>query len=743
MAGGRSITSARGFGGSVNLARGYPQQGYGTVDLAVVYRTEKVGTGYMATYSLTQSSNYSTPTSIANYGWRVPNVKQPLLADFQVSQVMQQGNVTFIMTPYYEAFGAYIRTSGGTYWEFTWDMYLTIYSEETVGLSANLRQCGIGTYKPTASSSSSPSFTPCTLCASGTFTSSEGSTSCGACASGTICPLGASHATPQSDLGDGDNGYSFEVENMVDSFDSALMDSVFRISNECLVDSFLFWAIILAALAIGLMIFISLFLRHLRKKKAQQEVIEEQEFMEAAAVVPEKAPAIVIMTQEDASAGGNANREDDYCAPNSTASNATASTSNTAFHSPAVPVAGQDDTHSNSVGKEITLSGKMDEENAHEFQDAPGVAIGGMQMADGDDASDAPSDQSVYVWTSSRFVRLVIKLKRFLVYMDMITEGEGYVGGLLTWVFWYFLLAAFIFAGLFVNQYPKDSSDGVVFSCLRYKNSKLSSNLYTHAVPLSGPIEALYGELKGQSNTLTVTVRNVADECSDVQALVLKSPTLSEAISFTCTYQNASASMVLVVDNLTDLAQDFQFSLANVPYVGIVTVNAKATASGEVEGKDNGNEYKVQASAFEFSRTFYTTSERVLARQLMIAGQIMMVVRQTDPMEDGGVVDFKGVWIPSFEESREGQSLYISPTQFLTNTDRTSVITLSLSRSPLYLQNVESPASRPGTLVLSIILFTTSIYDIFGLFVLIVTLLWPHLGRAIRYRCGLRKDKMS
>ncbi|CAF1544380.1 unnamed protein product, partial [Didymodactylos carnosus] len=114
--------------------------------------------------------------------------------------------------------------------------------------------CIVGTYKNVSN------IHPCSLCPTATKNPGNSSTSCSSCAANTFCPLGSSSDIDLSSLNAVIQALAYPESPELTGFDDILLVNVFGIGTtaHCVVVSPLFWAIIVAILALIVMITIAL-----------------------------------------------------------------------------------------------------------------------------------------------------------------------------------------------------------------------------------------------------------------------------------------------------------------------------------------------------------------------------------------------------------------------------------------------------------------------------------------------------
>lgn len=355
-----------------------------------------------------------------------------------------------------------------------------------------------------------------------------------------------------------------------------------------------------------------------------------------------------------------------------------------------------------------------------------------------DDGDDAGSDASVYnAPTTSPFDRFIIKLRRFFKDIDLICEGETVIGGSMSISFVYFCLWSFVFGGLFLQQYPFSSpSSGMTLSCNYWQNSQLTQSMLPTALPFPDPVAVLYSDIVVQPAAVTflLLAADVLD-CSGVTVSTVKSSSQTTLVPFTCSFDNSSSTLAVTIPDVKDLTQNFQVQVSEMTYVAGIVIQVSGPAmplrtlnSGSGPASQS---YTIQAQPMKFSLPYYpsttsATEDLLFGRTVVLTADLVMVARSTDSLDVNGVTGVTGIVVPEPDQTKNSLELYISQQDYLMDESKSFKVSLQLSRSKYWVMNAETPLSRAAGVALSVMIFTTTIYDLYGICFLVGRMIGRH-----------------
>ena len=310
--------------------------------------------------------------------------------------------------------------------------------------------------------------------------------------------------------------------------------------------------------------------------------------------------------------------------------------------------------------------------------------------------------------------RKIRRLTKFIFKRtDLVKEGEHWIGGLMSFVLIVFIIMGIWFSTMFIAQYPMETAANPGFACETTYNAKFASSMQSVALPPDEEAAPMYDMLSEQALTLGVDVLNTNVSCDDASAAVVTSVTT--ALPFTC--QSTAAGTISLSATLPDHSTTVQFTLKGAQLVGGLRLSI-AGAAGSSD-KD-GNTYQLrQVSA---SQALYIV-EQTLQKEVALPISLTKVINVTDPLSSGGAKAVSGLWIPVFPTPSD--SMFMSQQSYLTSSSTPFLLTLSLSETPFWVYNQQSPIARSSEAAFKTLLYIIMLLEVFGLAFLVFKLAQP------------------
>ncbi|CAF4658715.1 unnamed protein product [Rotaria sp. Silwood1] len=158
------------------------------------------------------------------------------------------------------------------------------------------------------------------------------------------------------------------------------------------------------------------------------------------------------------------------------------------------------------------------------------------------------------------------QIKRFFVHIDLVGEGELWIGGIVSFAILFLCISAYVFSGAYYRRYPIENSSGnLAFGCHpTLTNAQFSSGLMSLMIPPNDDELPIFELLDTQSFTLNIDFVNTLFACTDVSVTQIKDKKLPMPIS-SCTESNGSLSLSVL---LPSHGIHLQFLLVGINTIG-------------------------------------------------------------------------------------------------------------------------------------------------------------------------------
>ncbi|CAF4552186.1 unnamed protein product [Rotaria socialis] len=308
--------------------------------------------------------------------------------------------------------------------------------------------------------------------------------------------------------------------------------------------------------------------------------------------------------------------------------------------------------------------------------------------------------------------------------IDMIREGELWMGGLASLSLMVLLCFAYAFSNAYLKQYPIETSSDSYFACDRsIRNAKFQTSLYSLAIPGADAEEEMFHILDGQEFTLNVDFINTLINCDVVSLKTLLGTTWSTFRWSTCDNINStlSLSILLPVEHTS-----IEITLADVGIISALRIG--------LSGQKNEKEFYYLRELNSFQS--FSKNGSILAHALPLAVSVTKVINVTVPMQ-GEKSNYTGIYILTYWDDLN--NLFLSQDQYVKLTSTKTVLTVVITETPYYVKNVQQPIVRQAQLIFHNILFTVVCFEIFGLifimYKLIIEPLYHLIYRIFSSRC--------
>ncbi|UJR16646.1 hypothetical protein I4U23_003546 [Adineta vaga] len=314
--------------------------------------------------------------------------------------------------------------------------------------------------------------------------------------------------------------------------------------------------------------------------------------------------------------------------------------------------------------------------------------------------------------------------------MDLIGEGELWIGGLTSAAIIVLIISAYSFSNSYLHQYPIEQvTRNSSFACdVTLRNAKFSTSTQKrwdsrHTTKES---QSMFDLLNAQPFTLNIDLVQTAFTCDDFFYVQRLHGNKVISLSITKCEMNYNDTILSLAILLPVHEINVQLILPGLKTIGAIRVGL----SGPSAEADNG---RFQLVELKFASTFLSSSlNQVLAESIIFPIELTQVINQTDPLNTHESPTFSGIWSSSF--SVNSDELFTNESRYTFFYRTQTNISIIIEQSIFYISNLQQPIARQTEIIFRSLLFTTVVLEVFALLFLILKLLIIPLFRTITNR---------
>ncbi|UJR29531.1 hypothetical protein I4U23_010748 [Adineta vaga] len=324
------------------------------------------------------------------------------------------------------------------------------------------------------------------------------------------------------------------------------------------------------------------------------------------------------------------------------------------------------------------------------------------------------------------------KAKQFLKRIDIVNEGERWVGGLFSFAIAVVFAFTIWFATNFLKLYPIEISDVSHISCdSTIRNAVFESALQLPLPNPDGNQWAIFNMLDNQPFIITVDLLNTAANCSDITVQQNRPGINYLLLPVTSCIRQLDNATLSVTFSLLEHRTNVQLNITGSYFIGGMRLCLRSP--GFIEGVH-------RLETLDMCKLFFTPNE-TLARMTTLHMVLIKVINETKPLKIGSKTYYNGRWAPTFAENFfSDKSIYEQDGYYLRYISKRTIISITLSEQPFYLQNTQQPIVRRAELAFHTLLFCTLIIELFGMSFLLFRLVILPLIRTLR-QCYNKKTQ--
>jgi len=286
------------------------------------------------------------------------------------------------------------------------------------------------------------------------------------------------------------------------------------------------------------------------------------------------------------------------------------------------------------------------------------------------------------------------KMKDIFSRLDLIGEGELWIGGLFSIVICVLIIFSYVFSAHFIKLYPIEKVDlnATSLSCdSSITNSKFSSALELLAITKSKEQQQIFDMLDSQQLNLTIELVNTGFSCLHLKTINFK--------SFNCS-KKSNNSTVAISTILSNHEMILQYNLTGPYFISGLRICLNGKQSID-------NNYNLQS--LQICQFFFTENES-LSSTPYVDIQITKIINRTISLHADDLNEYAGRWLPTLSVYPLSNSLLYQQTgDFIRYLNYQTIVIVDIHESDFYVQNIQEPIIEPDALIFQSVLFT-SIY---------------------------------
>ncbi len=325
--------------------------------------------------------------------------------------------------------------------------------------------------------------------------------------------------------------------------------------------------------------------------------------------------------------------------------------------------------------------------------------------------------------------------KTFLKKVDIVSEGQRWIGGLSSFTILLLFGFTFWFAQDFLELYPIENTRKSSASC----NENLRNGLYQSSLQLplpnfDGKPWKIFEMLDKQVFTMTIDLVNTAADCSSITIQqnrpALKYIYLSPK---SCSLQsdNVTRSIEFL---LPSHRANIQMNILGHFFIGAIRIC--------LNGPSEINDVNI-LQTLNICQLFFTVNQTLSYTSTMDI-VLIKVINVTKPLKVGEETIYHGRWSPIFvEHSLSDHLLFEQDGEYLRYLSQPTTLSIQFSEQTTYLQNNQEPIIRQAELAFHSLLFCTLIIELFALTFLFSRLIIIPFVRTIIRLCRSNQTQAS
>ncbi|UJR16927.1 hypothetical protein I4U23_003825 [Adineta vaga] len=315
--------------------------------------------------------------------------------------------------------------------------------------------------------------------------------------------------------------------------------------------------------------------------------------------------------------------------------------------------------------------------------------------------------------------------------IDLIGEGEIWIGGLITTAIIVLVISAYAFSNAYLHQYPiEELKVNNSLACdVTLRNAKFTTTTQKRSDPRRTTKESqvIFDLLDSQLFTLNIDLIQTAYTCADNFHIQRNNGYKTTLISITKCMMKYNDTILSLAIELPAHEINVKLVLTGIKTIGAIRIGLSAPSAYVEDGR-------FTAMKLNFASTFVSSSlAEVLAESTTFPIELTKIINRTDPLANDGLPRFSAIW---------SYSLTVNSDQVFTNESRYTFfhrtqtnISIIITQNIFYISNLQQPIARQTEVIFRCLLFTIVVLEVFGLIFLLVKLLIIPVFRILYNHC--------
>ncbi|CAF1310043.1 unnamed protein product [Didymodactylos carnosus] len=310
------------------------------------------------------------------------------------------------------------------------------------------------------------------------------------------------------------------------------------------------------------------------------------------------------------------------------------------------------------------------------------------------------------------------RVKVIFKHIDLIGEGELWIGGLVSIAIIILLTFAYLFSHAYYYRYPIEQvGSNPWFGCQNdMRNSKFSSSMQMMGLQrITKENDDIFDMLDRQPFTLNIDFINTAFTCNDSIVVQRLFAYTLMSLPITSCYSTKNESIISLVIPLPSHEIYLQLILPGVRTVGAIRLGLTGPGNTSDDERSTLRELNF-ASLYE-----PLLNNQVLAPSINFLIRMTRIVNQTTPLIASDPIIFGAMWSYAFDTKAD--ELFITETQYTFYKRQKTLINITLSNTAYFISNLQEPIVKYNDLIFHNLLFTIVVLELFGLLLLVFKIL--------------------
>ncbi|CAF0985766.1 unnamed protein product [Adineta ricciae] len=314
--------------------------------------------------------------------------------------------------------------------------------------------------------------------------------------------------------------------------------------------------------------------------------------------------------------------------------------------------------------------------------------------------------------------RYRLKIHQILSHIDLITEGQLWIGGVVSCGIFVLVTFAALFSFEYMNLYPIENFRSSSFVCdSDIVNAKFTSGLQLLALPKTNDERPIFDLLDGQPFQLVFHLINTNLDCVNSRFDIRQKngDYFTSFPSFNCSMKDNNATLALVVTLLTHVART-TIKISSVHPIAILQICLQGSNRTIDDGK-----YVLRSL---FACNVFSDANHTIDENPELDITLTKVVNRTESLEGNQQMQYSGLWIPLITGKDITTKTRLAPTdEYLRYLSLSTTISIQLRESQFFIQNTQEPIARKYEILFRNVLFLGVVIELFSLTFLICKLL--------------------